>query len=277
MEVFVISMNNERYSAAEKNLVGSGFLKAQLVRFPATVGATVDLNDSTIVSPETKSHVLGLSLSPNSSSNGRFIPSKGALGCYLSHYKLWKQIAAEGNDAIIAEDDIVFRVPNASQEIQKKWDAGKKIGLDLLLLGSSKLPLLPSTEPGLFHVMDHFFGTEGYVLSPEGAKRLLDSALPIKVQVDAYIGSFASSKKLKIGAVKPSISGQNHMLVSTVQPQTLKRQTLHSIRKHWLPSILVLILVLVLVAFVIFERSKMRIEIGVPPVGVVKVDTNLAK
>ncbi len=46
MEVFVISMNNERYSAAEKNLVGSGFLKAQLVRFPATVGATVDLNDS---------------------------------------------------------------------------------------------------------------------------------------------------------------------------------------------------------------------------------------
>lgn len=277
MEVFVISMNDERFSAAEKNLVGSGFLKAQLVRFPATVGATVDLNDSSIVSPETRNHVLGLpsSLSRNSNSNGRFIPSKGALGCYLSHYKLWKQIAAEGNDAIIAEDDIVFRVPNASQEIQKKWDAAKKIGLDLLLLGSSKLPLLPSTEPGLFHVMDHFFGTEGYVISPDGAKRLLDSALPIKVQVDAYIGSFASTKKLKIGAVKPSISGQNHMLVSTVQPQTMKRQTLHTLRRHWLPVLL--LMVLVLVAFVIFNKSKMQTEIGVPSVGDVKVDTNLAK
>jgi len=275
MEVFVISMNDERFSAAEKNLVGSGFLKAQLVRFPATVGATVDLNDSAIVSPETKNHVLGLSLSPNSNLNGRFIPSRGALGCYLSHYKLWKQIAAEGNDAIIAEDDIVFRIPNASQEIQKKWDAGKKLGLDLLLLGSSKLPLLPSTEPGLYHVMDHFFGTEGYVLSPEGAKRLLDSALPIKVQVDAYIGSFASSKKLKIGAVKPSISGQNHMLVSTVQPQTLKRQTLHSIRKHWLPLILVLILVLALVAFVVFNKLKNNSQSQLPLV--VGIDTNLAK
>jgi hypothetical protein len=120
--------------------------------------------------------------------------------------------------------------------------------------------------------MDHFFGTEGYVISPDGAKRLLDSALPIKVQVDAYIGSFASTKKLKIGAVKPSISGQNHMLVSTVQPQTMKRQTLHTLRRHWLP--ILLLMVLVLVAFVIFNKSKMQTEIKMPPV---KVDTNLAK
>ena len=92
--------------------------------------------------------------------------------------------------------------------------------------------------------MDHFFGTEGYVLSPEGAQRLLMNALPIKVQVDAYIGSFASSKKLKIGAVRPSISGQNHMLQSTVQPQTLKRKTLFTVRKHWLPILIFLCVVL---------------------------------
>jgi len=254
MEVFVISMNDERFSAAEKNLVGSGFSKTQLVRFPAVIGDSVDLNDASIVSPETKNQVLGLNSGP---SNGRFIPSRGALGCYLSHFKLWKQISAEGNDAIIAEDDIVFRIPNASNEIQKKWDSAKKIGLDLLLLGSSKLPLLPSTESGLFHVMDHFFGTEGYVISPEGARRLLQSALPIKVQVDAYIGSFAASKKLKIGAVKPSISGQNHMLASTVQPQTIKRKALHSLRKQWLPTLIVLILIITLLVFYMLNYSKL--------------------
>lgn len=242
MEVFVISMNDERYQSAEKNLTGSGFLKSQIVRFPAVVGSTIDLSDDSIVHLNTKNHLLenNSNTTTTNKNNGQLIPSKGALGCYLSHYNLWKQIAAEGNDAIIAEDDIVFRIPNAYSTIEKKWEESKQLGMQLLLLGSSKLPLLQSSVPGLFHVMDHFFGTEGYVLSPEGAQRLLMTALPIKVQVDAYIGSFAASKKLKIGAVRPSISGQNHILQSTVQPQTLKRKTLYTLRKHWLPFIIFL-------------------------------------
>jgi GR25 family glycosyltransferase involved in LPS biosynthesis len=249
MEVFVISMNDDRYQSAETNLIGSGFLKSQIVRFPAVVGSTIDLNDESLVHASTKTYLLN---KENNSqpyydtkiNHGQLIPSKGALGCYLSHYHLWKQIAAEGHDAIIAEDDIVFRIPNANAEIEKKWEQSKQLGIQILLLGSSKLPLLQSTIPGLFHVMDHFFGTEGYVLSPEGAQRLLMNALPIKIQVDAYIGSFASSKKLKIGAVRPSISGQNHMLQSTVQPQTLKRKTLFTVRKHWLPILIFLCVLL---------------------------------
>jgi GR25 family glycosyltransferase involved in LPS biosynthesis len=149
----------------------------------------------------------------------------------------------------------VFRVSNANSKIQEKWDECKKLGIDLLLLGSSKLPLLPSSSPEIFHVMDHFFGTEGYVISPEAAKRLVENALPIKVQVDAYIGSFASSKKLKIGAIKPSITGQNHMFESTVQPQTIKRKTLHTLRKNWLP-LLIFIMLLFLSLFLVYTLPK---------------------
>jgi GR25 family glycosyltransferase involved in LPS biosynthesis len=250
MEVFVISMTDERFSSAEQNLLGSGFLHAQIVKYPAVIGTEVDLENSLVVDTRTRDHLLKLEQG-QTNSNSKFIPSRGALGCYLSHFQLWKQIALDGNDAIIAEDDIVFRVSNASSKIQAKWDECKKLGIDLLLLGSSKLPLLPSASPEIFHVMDHFFGTEGYVISPEAAKRLVENALPIKVQVDAYIGSFASSKKLKIGAIKPSITGQNHMFESTVQPQTVKRRTLHAIRKHWLP-LLLLVLVLILISTFLF-------------------------
>lgn len=255
MEVFVISMNDDRFTTAETNLVEAGFLKTQIVRFPAVDGALVDLNNETLVSREVRTHLLGGESSSDviKKNKTKLIPSRGALGCYLSHLKLWKQIAAEGNDAIIAEDDIVFRVSHASEQIESRWADSKKLGLDLLLLGSSKLPLLPSSVPGLFHVLDHFFGTEGYVLSAEGAKRLLATALPIKVQVDAYIGSFASSKKLKVGAVKPSISGQNHIFVSTVQPQTMQRKVLHAVRIHWLP---VLLLVCICIGFLFMFTSS---------------------
>ena len=258
MEVFVISMTEDRYSAAEQNLKGSGFYESQIVRFPAVNGQTVDLTDSSIVSVETRNRLSLAHNTTNKTNGGKFIPSKGAIGCFLSHYKLWQTIATGLHDAIIVEDDIVFRIPNASDEIQKKWDDAKALGMDLLLLGSSKLPLLPTANSSIFKVMDHFFGTEAYVLSPEAAKRLTEKALPIQMQVDAYIGSFAASKKLKISAVRPSISGQNHMLESTVQPQTFKRQTLFAARKHWLPLLIfVLIFVFVLVTF-LTSTTKMK-------------------
>lgn len=247
-------MTEERFSSAEHNLIGAGFLRAQIVKYPAVIGAEVNLEDSIVVDTRTRDHLLGLE-SGTKNSNSKFIPSRGALGCYLSHFQLWKQIALGGNDAIVAEDDIVFRVSNANSKIQAKWDECKKLGIDLLLLGSSKLPLLPSSSPEIFHVMDHFFGTEGYVISPEAAKRLVENALPIKVQVDAYIGSFASSKKLKIGAIKPSITGQNHMFESTVQPQTIKRKTLHALRKNWLP-LLIFVLLLLLSLGLVYTLPK---------------------
>ena len=96
MEVFVISMNDDRYQSAETNLIGSGFLKSQIVRFPAVVGTTIDLNDESLVHASTKTYLLN---KENNSqpyydtkiNHGQLIPSKGALGCYLSHYHLWKQ------------------------------------------------------------------------------------------------------------------------------------------------------------------------------------------
>lgn len=246
MEVFVISLakHHDRYNSAETQLLRAGFLKTQIVHFPAVEGSKVNIDDESIVSSQARHHILSGSGAKN---GGQFIPSRNALGCYLSHYRLWQIIASQGGDAMIAEDDIVFRVPNASRAITERWESAKKLGMEILLLGGSKLPLLPSTEKNVFHVMDHFFGTEGYIISAQGAERLLKNALPIKTQVDAYIGSFASTRKIKIGAVRPSISGQSHIFPSSVQNQTLKRRVFFKLRQQWLPALfLILFLILVI-------------------------------
>ena len=240
MEVFVITMSDERFEAAESNLVKAGTPRPQIVRFPATVGKNVDVTDVRIVKSGAYSD------DSKWKSDTTRLPSKGAIGCYLSHYKLWKQVLATERDAIIVEDDIVFRVDNAMEEIEKQWEKAKLLGIELLLLGSSNVSKKPSGTPGLFFVNEPFFGCEGYVMSPTAAKHLIAKAMPMSMQVDAFVGTMAKNRVITLGITRPTIAGQNHILKSTIQPRTLTRETLYLLRIHWLPALLVFSILLAL-------------------------------
>lgn len=71
-------------------------------------------------------------------------PSWGAVGCYLSHLTLWKQLLAGPNDRVlIFEDDIVFRKnfkQNYEKAMAKVPEDADVIFLDLWNLDKSKVP-----------------------------------------------------------------------------------------------------------------------------------------
>ena len=115
------------------------------------------------------------------------VPSIGAIGCYLSHYHLWRQCLRLQKPTIIIEQDAVFSdkartvLPEAIRNIPPDADY---------------VSLLYIKQP---HVIKYnkFFnrivgpecdGNQCYYLSPSGAKKILRVALPIVTQCDLLVG-----------------------------------------------------------------------------------------
>ena len=106
---------------------------------------------------------------------------KGFIGCALSHYGLWKQLAEDETNTFytVFEDDI--RLPEGFKATLEKAEADLD-GVDLLFLGytirsSSKSKIYEKVEgkvpldKGLF-----IGGTYGYIVTKSGCKKLLDYA-----------------------------------------------------------------------------------------------------
>jgi len=114
------------------------------------------------------------------------IESPGALGCMLSHRKAWQRVLELDAPTLILEDDAE---PN---EFANMWieQAKKEIGegqWDLVLLGAHEPP--PKT-PGIMHLRswmetgERYTGSWAYLVTPQAAKRLLESSEVLSYQSD---------------------------------------------------------------------------------------------
>lgn len=157
-------------------------------RFSAVDGLTIKEPDPALFEP-------GLRYSP------------GALGCAASHIALWRTIAQEKVPVIVLEDDaichrdlelMVHRL--GAESLPKDWDY---LALGFNMDCPVQLALLPGVTPCLAsflaanvpaglskfpaleirpvaYRLQLCFGTPGYAVTPVGAKKLLDSLLPLK-------------------------------------------------------------------------------------------------
>lgn len=126
------------------------------------------------------------------------LTSEGAIGCYLSHYSLWKKCVEMQRPILIMEDDVAFAQGRLAEVLSRvnsmMEDAGDSLQgvvcFDFLnyFSISAKEPVLP-VEPGtnLHRITRPFFGLAMYMIHPRAAKALVETALPIEVQVDAYM------------------------------------------------------------------------------------------
>jgi len=120
--------------------------------------------------------------------------SKGALGCFGSHYLLWEKCRELNTPVLILEDDI-----SLEPSFKNLWDSGsleqllKRFGY--LRLYSQNSPLLEIEHHSDIAVIKYFKnenGTAGYGLSPEKAKALINHSTTWIAPVDNYIGQFYS-------------------------------------------------------------------------------------
>jgi len=225
LKVYVINLDRrtDRWNEIEILLKNQGFSNIQ--RMSAIDGKLIDsFHVKKIVDPSIYNQLGKLR------NNHEDLGSLGAVGCYLSHYKIWQDILKTNTPAIIIEDDIKFEENWDQHNIVKNSSLLKNY--DFALLGyATHIPLAPSL-PSLqkntllpFH--KQFFMTHFYYLTPEGAQFFLNQSLPMKYQVDSYMSMKIMDKmglKFKSAIHIPSLAGQKFGSTDIQTPMTLYAQ-----------------------------------------------------
>lgn len=121
---------------------------------------------------------------------GRWRLTSGEIGCYLSHLAVWRKIVSDGDRcAIILEDDAQLNVDALDAlrhlaahsecfDVVRLSATEKQVGVEVASLGLQWKLLLPTKNPS---------GLVGYMVSAQGARRLIDRAGSITAPVDTVV------------------------------------------------------------------------------------------
>ncbi|XP_029946364.1 procollagen galactosyltransferase 1 [Salarias fasciatus] len=175
-------------------------------------------------------HSMGIHMLPGYSDpyHGRPL-TKGELGCFLSHYNIWKEIVERGLEtSLVIEDDLRFevffkrRLMNLMSEVK---DEG--LDWDLIYIGRKRMQVdhPEKAVPNIHNLVeaDYSYWTLGYMISLQGAEKLLkaeplkkilpvDEFLPImydKHPVSDYMEQF-ETRNLKAFSAEPLLVYPTH-------------------------------------------------------------------
>lgn len=154
----------------------------------------------------------------------------GAVGCFLSHMRVWRTVAERGLDrALVLEDDAAFRpgglalVRRALRELPPGWH--------VMLCGcftcQGELAVERATgavvgAPAAVEVSDHLripsqtFGSQAYVVSAAGAARLLTLFPRASWHLDWELGRALRRRGLRLYSTKPDATYQTGMDASSI-------------------------------------------------------------
>ncbi|XP_041861443.1 procollagen galactosyltransferase 1 [Melanotaenia boesemani] len=184
-EVFMINL--ERQAGRKKRMLRSLYEQ----KIACKVFEAVDGNAMNA----TQIHTQGIHMLPGYSDpyHGRPL-TKGELGCFLSHYNIWKEIVEQGlQTSLVIEDDLRFevffkrRLMNLMNEVE---DEG--LDWDLIYIGRKRMQVdyREKAVPNIRNLVeaDYSYWTLGYMVSLQGAKKLL-KAEPLKkvLPVDEFL------------------------------------------------------------------------------------------
>jgi len=239
MKTFVINLGRQPQKY-DNFLRLNAATKIAFERFEASDGALFSREDA-----------VGMKLV---AAGSQFMP--GAVGCAASHFRIWQQTAESGAPALVFEDDAVLR-----NDIKERLDflLSTLTNWDYIALGYNTdlvldldwapgmrammtfQPKYPSDEHAVvFQVstaqvaairLNNCFGTPGYVVSPAGARKLLQLCFPLDnrsyplpalnatarvVGIDAMLNAVYASVQA-FACFAPLVVTKNEQAASSVQ------------------------------------------------------------
>ncbi|XP_077573035.1 procollagen galactosyltransferase 2 [Stigmatopora nigra] len=125
--------------------------------------------------------------------SGRVL-TRGEIGCFLSHHSIWKQVVEGGlQKVLVLEDDVRFE-PRFKRRLQAIMDEVDKTQLDwdLIYVGRKRMQVVQPERSvdGVKNLVeaDYSYWTLGYVLSFQGATKLLNAQpLAKMLPVDEFL------------------------------------------------------------------------------------------
>ena len=148
--------------------------------------------------------------------------AKREIGCYLSHYNIYKKIKKENKKGytIIFEDDFIVNSPNLKDDIRKSIDKlnRKSIDFDFLFLGSNQINYGENIIDNLYYVnpKQNLYGTHAYVINNKNIDKIIDKIKIIKHQIDIIIQDLSKNNIFNTVIMYPYTVIQNKSFKSTV-------------------------------------------------------------
>jgi GR25 family glycosyltransferase involved in LPS biosynthesis len=139
--------------------------------------------------------------------------SKGGVGCYVSHLKLWGFLLNESvkEDAILVLEDDTLPTLEVN-ELKRRLEHAPE-DWDIILLGATYDNCM-NVNP-YFCRIKRFFGTHGYLIRKETARYLVPKALPISQQIDSWMSDLSENGDINVYALRNSGWTQNEKVHST--------------------------------------------------------------
>uniref|UniRef100_A0A6C0I7N1 Glycosyl transferase family 25 domain-containing protein n=1 Tax=viral metagenome TaxID=1070528 RepID=A0A6C0I7N1_9ZZZZ len=189
----------------------------------------------------------------------RDIPSRGAIGCYLSHVMLWNKLIDNDKEyMLILEDDAIPLDNNLDNKINNLIN--ERNDFDILLLGyrlkDRDIELISKN----ISKCKYFVLTHSYIISKKGALKLLKHAFPIEMQVDNYMSFYSLFDQ------DFKIYYSNHMLfkqsnhISSIQQFCITCMISLLKDKHYMryitPIFIFYLIILILFLYCILKRKQ---------------------
>jgi GR25 family glycosyltransferase involved in LPS biosynthesis len=131
------------------------------------------------------------------------IDAAGAIGCSLSHFKVWEDLLADSSfkATLVFEDD--SSVPVGLKEKLIKILSIAPPAWDVLQLQRTKFSggvtgCKPIKGDDPWQLCTSLMGTHAYIVSRSGAQALLEKAYPIELHVDAYMAYMARMEYIRM-------------------------------------------------------------------------------
>lgn len=189
---YVISIKSPDEANKKVNyLKDYGFSKT--IHFPGVIGKNLDIDNTT---PPISMYTKKLLKKQVQRSRHDELYNMGGLGCYLSHYNIWKDIINKGYEwAIIFEDDVYFKSSksNIKNIIDKSFD-------DIYDLKLNESPLVlfigfaftsPHSNTKLtdnLNIINNFaWGTSSYIINNAAAQQYISDIVQIEHQIDGFM------------------------------------------------------------------------------------------
>lgn len=196
--VYIINLDKDTDRWRKMQVQLSMFANTPFIpqRISGVYGKSFDINRMNIVSLKTRACL------DEPRSGHEAIGSLGEIGCYLSHYRVWKEFTNTQNEyCVICEDDIVFdkkilKIDSLYEKIKR--NIGNSDNYPIAIFNSISIFYDKNdTEelPEVWRITGRFFGTWCYLINQAMAKVFINRAFPIEVQVDSYIAFLAKLDK----------------------------------------------------------------------------------
>lgn len=192
------------------------------------------------------------------------IGSKGAIGCYMSHITLWKQLLESDQDMfLIFEDDVDINnnIDNLMVKTNDYINTINKKDWDVIFLGYSLISLLNNDVSDIpddeYKITNIIYGLHAYIINKKGATKLLEKALPIVDQLDSYMSYMAIMRNVNMYKPTELLFIQNNIKASSIQTDMSIKPFITQFNNHIVSSIIMFfILFFILVTGIKYQCNK---------------------